>query len=55
MLYIRYDFKFKEKMTLTEKLAGHQAARKVGDMRVTGLFPISLDSILTWYFERNYR
>ena len=23
-------------MTLTDKVAGHQAARKVGDMRVTG-------------------
>jgi len=24
-------------MTLTDKVAGHQAARKVGDMRVTGI------------------
>merc|ERR1712131_60389 len=31
------DFDCLTKMTLTEKLAGHQAARKVGDMRVTGI------------------
>ena len=34
-------------MTLTDKVAGHQAARKVGDMRVTGIKWLQ-------YFEFDY-
>ena len=41
MLYIQYHFSV-QKMTLTEKVAGHQAARKVGDMRVTGISSFKL-------------
>jgi len=41
-------------MTLTDKVAGHQAARKVGDMRVTGIsgdYPVQVsesDAVSPW-------
>ena len=52
MLYFKYHFSV-QKMTLTEKVAGHQAARKVGDMRVTGSSSFNVLTIINSVIRNN--